>query len=321
MGRAGEASAARGGLRTLAVGAVLFVGAAALLLGSLWLVATERLMSLPPVSPVAQVTPLPTPPVTVKATLLPPPTATVPPTPSPTGAATVVPMAPFSPTPTVGAALYPTCPPPAGWRAYWVQPGDTLYSLAWRAGTSVFVLMQANCLDSEILLAGRIIYLPPSFFATPTAVPCGPPPGWVLYTVSAGDTLYNLALRTGTTIEAIRRANCMLGYVLYVGQPLYLPTYPAPLSPIPSWTPEVPTFTPTPTPTETLMPTETPTPVPSFTPTETPIPTATPAPTETPPPTETPSPTLPLPFYPTETPTPQSAPLGSDSLQLPSSPS
>jgi len=306
------------GLRQLAVGAVLVLLVGAGILGAIALSATERLLGVPTPVPAAQTTPLPAWPLSTPV-VTPLPAATdvlLTPTASPS-------PTPVPPTPTVVPLLFPSCPPPAGWRPYWIQPGDTLYALAWRAGTSAFVLRQANCLEGEIIHAGRIIYLPPAFFATPTPVPCGAPPGWVLYRVQVGDTLWNLAARLGTTIEAIRQANCLVDFTLRVGQPLYLPAYPPPLTPTPTGTAtssptpsptvtatptSVSTETPTLTPTATVTPTVTPTPTATLTPTVTPTSTWTPTPTPTPTspssptPSETPSPA------PTATPTPTSTP-------------
>ncbi len=261
------------GLRQLVAGTVVVLLATGLLWGSFWLAETERFLGLPSAVPVAEVTPSALP-LTPSETVLP--------------AATGVPSTPAAtptPTPTYASLLYPSCPPPTGWRPYWVQEGDTLYSLAWQGGTSTYVLIEMNCLEGESIQPGRIIYLPPTFFTTPTPAPrCGVPPGWVLYVVQPGDTLYNLSFRLGITIEAIRRANCMTGYVLYVDKPLYLPAIPPPLSPTPTRFPS-PTLTPTstrmPSPTPTFTPTPTVSPTPSLTIEPTPTGTWTPTPTAT----------------------------------------
>ncbi|HFQ94000.1 MAG TPA: LysM peptidoglycan-binding domain-containing protein, partial [Anaerolineae bacterium] len=79
----------------------------------------------------------------------------------------------------------PPCGPPAHWVRYTVQYGDTLYALAQRTGSTVYAIMQANCMSSATLYAGQTIYLrvypaaptmpPPMPSATPlptmTAVP------------------------------------------------------------------------------------------------------------------------------------------------------
>lgn len=196
---------------------------------------------------------------------------------------------PLSPTGGAPTAVVQRCTPPAGWIPYIVQRGDTLTGLALRTGTTPYALMQANCLRSAFLLAGQRLFLPtvPAYstpvYPVPTPSPsCGPPAGWIVYTVQAGDTLYSLAVRTGTTVEAIRQANCLMDYTIRIGQRLYLPR------------PPVITVTPTPTstPSPTASPTATVTPTASPTPTETPTWTPTPTPTVAPVTTVTPTSTM-----------------------------
>lgn len=215
------------------------------------------------------------------------------------------------PSPTPPSALIPRCEAPAGWRAYTVRAAETLNSLAWRSHTTVFALMQANCLSTANVQSGQRIYLPPTYYVTPTPQPrCGPPAHWVVYRVQAGDTLYSLARYSGTSIESVRLANCLKTYTIYTGQALYLPRRPLkPTSPPPPTATAVPSLTPTPptTPTMTLTPGPSVTP-PSATPT-TPVtttvtPTASNTPTPTQPGTETSTPTP----EPTATATPTSTP-------------
>ncbi len=283
------------GWQLFLLGGLLALLAGGLVLGALGLTAMDRAAVLPrSPTPTAEMAWLPTlviPTIILVTPTSPPPEVSPSVVPSPTGG--------LPPTPP--SVLYPTCTPPAGWLPYTVRAGDTLYSLAWRAGTSPLLIQQANCLVGDALPVGRTLYLPPQFFATPTRVPCGPPPGWVRYIVQVGDTLWNLSFRLGVSIEAIRRANCMTDYILRVGQPLYLPAYPPPLTATPTRTPTA-TRTPSPTPTGTLTPTATATPTPTGSPT--------PTPTESPTPTETPTPTpsgTPTPEVPTATPEPPTA--------------
>ena len=142
------------------------------------------------------------------------------------------------------------CPPPEGWQPYEVRVGDSIYTLAWTAQITANRLAQANCLTSMTLQPGDIIYLPPIAFGPPATEeiePCGPPPHWRITYVQPGDTLYSLSVRYGTTIEAIRQANCMrVGDTLYAGQALYLPPE---IVVWPTNTPtQAPTWTPTPSP-------------------------------------------------------------------------
>ncbi len=135
----------------------------------------------------------------------------------------------------------------------------------------------------------------------PTVYLCGPPPGWVLYTVQPGDTLYRLSRVLGVSITEIQSANCLGNETLIrSGEKLYLPRIPPtpilPTSPVPPIF--IPTVTPlpteSPTATEPLpspMPTEVPTLPPTQPPTDTPIP----LPTNTPEPTTLPVLTATLP--------------------------
>jgi tetratricopeptide (TPR) repeat protein len=65
-------------------------------------------------------------------------------------------------------------------------------------------------------LAGESLPLSPT--PTPT------PQSWhTTYVVRRGDTLYSIARRHGTTVEAIMQANGLTSYTIYVGQRLYMP--------------------------------------------------------------------------------------------------
>lgn len=297
----GDASVPRGdvtvGLRQLVVGGILMLLAGFLLLGSFWLAASDQAMSQLRTTEVADISPEPTMVLpTAAPTLTPSPAVTPPVTPSPTQ-----PL----PTPTFPSLLYPGCPPPEGWLPYWVESGDSIYQLALRAGTSVYVLREGNCMETGEVQPGRIIYLPPAFFVTPTPVPvtCGPPPDWVQYMVQPEDNLWNLSRRLGISVEEIQQANCMTSTDLRVGQPIFLPALPPPLTPTPSRTP---TFTPTSTPTPSATSTLTATPTPTFTPspTGTTTPTFTPTATSTATPTATKTATLTPTSSPTSTLTP-----------------
>ncbi len=241
---------------------------------------------------------LPQTPRTPPATASPTPTAppSLPPTPPIPGPTAIIPSPTPSPTPTIAPPT--TCPPPAGWIQILVQPGDTLESLAARYRTTPEELMQANCLLSPSLPVGYAIFVPP--IPTPTPVPCGPPPGWIRYTVQPGDNLFRIGFNHYTTYTALQQANCLSGTTIYPGQVL--------------WVPNVATRTPvlTDTPTATASPTATQTATPGITPTpgvteSPPTGTSTPSPTATTPPSATPATPSPSPTStntPTATPTP-----------------
>jgi LysM repeat protein len=53
-----------------------------------------------------------------------------------------------------------------------------------------------------------VVLLAPTVGPTPVLPACAPA-GWSAYIVAPGDTLYDIALATGTTIEALTAANCL----------------------------------------------------------------------------------------------------------------
>ena len=166
--------------------------------------------------------------------------------------------------------LRPTaCPAPAGWSLYVIQPGDTIESLAELAKIPVDALRQANCFPAGSLIVNSVLFMPPggptktataplptplpTLPATLTPVPCGPPYGWVLYTVRPGDTIFRLSLAFGISQDMLLRANCMSGTSLLAGQTLFVPNVPTRV-PSPTRTPIPPTATAEPTLTNTTAP-------------------------------------------------------------------
>ena len=196
---------------------------------------------------------------------------------SPTSSPTWTPTETLTPPPTP-----PNCPPPAGWLVYFVQPGETLDSIAARYRISSAELQSANCMLTTELMPGVVIYVPP--MRTQTPLPCGAPNSWVVYYVVPGDTLYRLGLAYGITVTELQRANCMgTSTLLHTGQLLYVPPWlPRPVPPtatlffFPSSTqtnslPATLTLPFTSTPTDPLPPTATDTPVEVPTATEVPV--------------------------------------------------
>ena len=95
-----------------------------------------------------------------------------------------------------------------------VQAGDTLWLLAQRYGTTVAAIRALNNLTSDALMIGQVLQIPGT-------VPA-PPPAFT-HTVRAGDTLWLLAQRYGTTVAAIRGLNNLTSDALTIGQVLQIP--------------------------------------------------------------------------------------------------
>jgi LysM repeat protein len=79
--------------------------------------------------------------------------------------------------------------------------------------------------------------------STPTEQRCviSPPQDWIRYVIQSGDTLFDLAVKSDTTMERIQRVNCIDDPALIrVGQTIYLPAL---IQPTPTQT-STPTSTP-----------------------------------------------------------------------------
>lgn len=98
---------------------------------------------------------------------------------------------------------------------YIVQAGDTLYSIARRFNTTVDAIKSLNNLTSDILSIGQVLRIPT------TSSNEG---NYTTYTVQAGDTLYSIALRYNTTVDAIKSLNNLTSNILSIGQVLRIPT-------------------------------------------------------------------------------------------------
>jgi LysM repeat protein len=135
-----------------------------------------------------------------------------------------------------------TCLPPAGWIAISIQPYDTLGSIAQFYRVDELRLQQANCLVSNELAAGSILYVPP-LSANPT-IACGAPLGWIIYIVQPGDTLFRIGTLYRVAISQLQQANCLgVSSTIYTGQKLYVPNV---LTSTATFTPLTPvTLTPT----------------------------------------------------------------------------
>jgi len=164
------------------------------------------------------------------STHTPTPTGTLAPTSTPTATPTGTLPAPTA-TPTKTATPTATLPP-GQTVTYKVKTGDTLYSIARKFGVSIQALMAANHIaNPNYIRVGQILIIPnPS--ATPGPTPTGQPT--TTYVVKPGDTLWSLARRFGTSVEAIARANNIVNpNRIYVGQRLTIPGAPTPPPPPP----------------------------------------------------------------------------------------
>lgn len=168
---------------------------------------------------------------------------------------------------------------------YLVRRGDTLFSIGARHGVSPYYLAQINGLyNPNYIYAGMRLQVPcggmPQY---PPQYPPHKPPQqpcttYSQYYVRPGDTLFGIAMRYGTTVNALRDANNLWGKVLYAGTVLKIPcpgvtpptATPTAINPPPvmtvTSTPTVPGQVPTLTSTSTTIPGTGPTGTPTATP-------------------------------------------------------
>jgi LysM repeat protein len=148
-----------------------------------------------------------------------------------------------------------------GTQTHVVQPGENLFRIALRYGTTWPVLAAANGLSNpNLIYVGQVLIIPGPGGVTPPPQPTSPPPGPqpspTTYTVVAGDTLYAIALRFGTTVNALVQANGIVNpNLIHVGQVLNIPGGTQPPAPQPTQPPGAqPTQAPGPQPTQPPVP-------------------------------------------------------------------
>jgi LysM repeat protein len=79
---------------------------------------------------------------------------------------------------------------------------------------------------------------PTPIFVAPTQPACVPNTAWQIYFVQRGDTLANIASRSGTTVAALMQANCLTNPdLIFVGQALRVPRQPVIITPTAPQTP------------------------------------------------------------------------------------
>ena len=95
---------------------------------------------------------------------------------------------------------------------YIVVSGDSLYSIAKRFNISVDELKRVNNKTSNLLSIGEKLIIPDSTTLN-----------YISYTVVPGDTLYGIARKYNTTVNAIREANNLNNTILSIGMNLKIP--------------------------------------------------------------------------------------------------
>lgn len=108
---------------------------------------------------------------------------------------------------------------PEDFLLYTVKSGDSLWKIAQEYDTTVSTLMSTNNLASSSLSINQQLLIPKKkeieIIEKPTE--------GITYTVMSGDSLYSIANKYGTTVDAIKQANNLTNNLLSIGQELKIP--------------------------------------------------------------------------------------------------
>lgn len=108
-----------------------------------------------------------------------------------------------------------------------VQPGENLFRIGLRYGTTADAIMAANGLTTIYIRVGQELVIPGTT-GEPAPPPEPEPVDDTAYTVQENDTVSSIALRHGVTIRALVEANDLADdganqHVIYAGQRLIVP--------------------------------------------------------------------------------------------------
>lgn len=95
-------------------------------------------------------------------------------------------------------------------QTYTVKRGDTLYGISNQYGVSVTELANLNNVTASTLKVGQVLTIPSSSGTNPDNL--------FIYTVKKGDSLYSIAKKYNTTVDAIKSKNNLTSNNLSIGQ-------------------------------------------------------------------------------------------------------
>jgi LAS superfamily LD-carboxypeptidase LdcB len=117
---------------------------------------------------------------------------------------------------------------------YTVKPGDTLYNISKKTGTSIVQLMKLNNLSSTLIFPGQQLKTQEDIkIQEPTKpqVPGKPQESQSSYTVKAGDTLYKVSKKFNISVAKLKEMNKLAGDTIYIGQKLNITNVSIPVAP------------------------------------------------------------------------------------------
>lgn len=142
---------------------------------------------------------------------------------------------------------------------YTVVSGDTLYLISKKFNITADQIRSYNLLSSNTIFIGQKLKIPRDTVPTTTDTSAPPVVNNVstgTYMVVAGDTLYSIARKLNTSVDALKTVNNLSTNSLSIGQVLKIPEQPITTAPAPTVPPTVTEPTPAPVP-ETTTPSPT----------------------------------------------------------------
>ena len=98
---------------------------------------------------------------------------------------------------------------------YTVKAGDTIYGISNQFGVSANDLANLNNLVGTTIRVGQVLQIPTNSGSNPASL--------FIYTVKKGDSLYSIARKYETTVQAIISLNNLKSTNLSIGQQLRIP--------------------------------------------------------------------------------------------------
>jgi len=113
---------------------------------------------------------------------------------------------------------------------YTVKSGDSLWAIANKYKTTVAVLKSINNLKSDVLMIGQKLKIPQNSTIAKTQAQATAPSqktqaqtNYTTYTVKAGNSLWAIANKYKTTVNALKKLNNLKSDIIFVGQKLKIP--------------------------------------------------------------------------------------------------
>jgi N-acetylmuramoyl-L-alanine amidase len=129
-------------------------------------------------------------------------------------------FASFTPKKAAAAKIEPTVSHKVNGTSYTIQSGDTISEIAKKYGTTVDAIKETNNLLTDFIRVGDQLMIPNGLAPLPSQ---GTSQTETAHLVSGGETLWKIASKYGTTVDAIKQSNGLTSDFLAIGQSLKIP--------------------------------------------------------------------------------------------------